>query len=252
MLRRPNPAQRIAGRLIIAGALAAALPLTASRAVDYVEKPAAAVPAAAGSAIIASVVAPSAATGLRAPVAAAPISAAASTAAQPARSEADRDLTIDDDYVTIDGVRKRWQDLTPAEKTEVRRAVANARTALEKVHLDRDQIMRSVAAIPTEIQMQRMQADLAGAQASADAAARNLDAHADEIRAAGQDPQQMKETVRRALESVHAVDWQRVQQAVASIDQRKIAQSVAGAEQSVRAAKAQLDRIEARMRENQQ
>ena len=62
--------------------------------------------------------------------------AAVALAAQPAKPATlhqHSNLSMDDGMVTINGQTKKWQDLTPAEKAEVRRSLAEAREELAQV-----------------------------------------------------------------------------------------------------------------------
>ena len=244
MVRSSNPHLRLVGRLLVVGAVAAALPLTASSAVDYVDVPAAptlAVPAASpvSTAVAAAAV-----------VQAGPAQAAApAPRAVPRDSEVhiDRNLSINGDLITIDGVTKRWEDLTPAEKADVRAGVAKARTALANVHIDRDKIMRDIANVPNKAELDKMQRELAGSQANVAEAMTRLRAEREELRRAGQDPDQLEATIAEAMKSVQAVDMEAVRRSVAAVDPKKIAQSLDGAEQSMRQARAELDRLQARM-----
>jgi beta-lactamase regulating signal transducer with metallopeptidase domain len=247
MLRTANPARRLTGRVIVLSAIAVALPLTASRAIDYVDV------AAPGAAPVHAVHAASpvhpvtAATAVpSASPAHAVLPAAATTVIQP-----EGNLSIEDGWVTIDGTRKRWEELTPAEKARVRSAVAEARAALERTHIDREKIMRDVAAATRDINLEELKANLARSRSDVAQALRGIDASAPYLRASGQDPEQLKASVRQALESARAVDVEAIKRAVSAVDQRQIAASLDGAEESMRKARADLEEIAARMRADQ-
>ena len=246
MLRSANPARRFAGRVMILAATAVALPLTASHAIDYVDVQA--------PALSSAPVAPPVQVASPAKIAA---SAAAIQAATPAASEAresaDRDnLTITGELITIDGKTKRWEELTPAEKVKVRAAIAEARAALAKTHIDQAQIMRDFTAATAKIDFADLQRSLAQSQAGIAEAMRGLDASAPYIRAAGQDPEHLKVSVRGAMESVRGIDVEAIKSAVGAIDQPKLAEALAGAEQSMAKAKIELDRMDARIRADDQ
>lgn len=248
MLRSSNPHLRLAGRLLVVTAIAAALPLTASRAVDYIDVPAtppkAAAPAVPATSRVSTSVAAAAA------VQAVPVQAAAPARRAGSRDsdvQIDRNLSINGDRITIDGVTKRWEDLTPAEKTRVRAGVEQARTALANVHIDRDKIMRDIANVPSKAQLDKIQRDLVRSQANVAETMSRLRAQREELRRAGQDPEQLEATVAEAMKSVQAVDMDAVRRSVAAVDPKKIAQSLDGAEQSMRNARAELDRLQARM-----
>ena len=238
MLSSPSPTRRVAGRVIVISAIAVALPLTAGRAVEYVDVPAPA----------------------NAPARAAPM-AAAVTAVQPSpapeladrpvgthpRSKFEDDMDINEGFVTIDGQRKRWEDLTPAEYARVKAAVAKARTALANTHLDQAKLMRDLANVPDQARIDEMQRQLAGSRASIVESIRRIDAKAAEDRASGREPDRLEAAIRERLQAAQDVDFEAASPALASIDRQKIAAQVAGARESVEKAKAELARIQARI-----
>jgi bla regulator protein blaR1 len=281
MLRSSNPSGRFAGRLMIVTGIAVALPLTASRAVEYVDvsvpvTPAApavthqiatapslhavpgVLPASSHPAVAAPRVVPAAASvrmqaaTMPQPAAAAlPVSAAAAVApvGRAAWHDSDGNISIHDDLVTIDGVTKRWEDLTPAEKARVRAAVAAAAKALAGVHIDQGQISRALAAMPDQLRLAELQRELARTQAWA---AENAEAARRSVAAV--DWRRVSQSTADARRSVAAVDWRRVSQSladakrsVAAVDWQRVSRSAAGAQQSVENAKVELDRIQARI-----
>jgi hypothetical protein len=260
MLRSSNPKRRIAGRLLVITAIAAALPLTAGRAVHYVDIPAAAVrtvvaprvtPAVAPPASAAVVAAQPVAAAKAARLALASVTAAAAPASAP-RVDSRDNLTINGDLVTIDGVTKRWEDLNPAEKARVRSAVAKARQALANTHIDQARIAQDLARIPDQAQVAELQQRLARIQAGVADSVRTMDDQAARDRAEGREADQLEEAVRATLRSAQAVDLSAASRAVAKIDRQKIAADVANAQASVDAAKAELARIQARIDADQQ
>jgi bla regulator protein BlaR1 len=289
MLRNPNPNRRIIGRVIVVGAVAFALPLTASRAVQYVDvpSPVPATPSAAATSQVVPIAArqetlPAAVEQTHPPqvvdaavssapgrplrltaavaapkampltqVAAGGVAIAAPAGSLPRASLHDEgdNLTISGDMITIDGVTKRWEDLTPAEKARVRSAVAKANQALAGVHIDQARIAQDLAHIPNQAQMAELQQQLAQTQVrvaqSADAARRSV---------AAVDWPRVAQSMDDARRAVAVVDWQRINQSFADakrslgvVDQAKIAESVARAAQSMTAAKVELARIQARI-----
>jgi bla regulator protein BlaR1 len=265
MLRTSNPARRLAGRLLVVTGIAAALPLTASRAVHDVDVRAAPVIASESAAPAAprvlvateasarpvarpSVLAAAAAVPAPAPrpVAVGVHLSPAAVAAQAGYDRSD-DLTIDNGFVTIDGKTGRWEDLTPAEKDRVRSAVANARTALSTTRLDRARIMRDLASIPDKGRMAELQRDLAGSHANIEQSVRRMEAEEARARASGRDPDQLEQVIRATLQSVQTVDLRAASRALATVDRDKIAADVAGAQASMEAAKAELATLQARI-----
>ncbi|HET7576603.1 MAG TPA: M56 family metallopeptidase [Sphingomicrobium sp.] len=252
MLRNTHPNRRIAGRLLVATAIAVALPLTATRAVEYVDTD---VPAAAPVPAVHTIqalpaVAPATPVPMSAAVAVQPVAPVA--AAPKSRLHVGGDLTINGDLLTIDGKTKRWEELTPVEKARVRSAVATARAALDKTHIDQARIMSALAAVPDRKKMEEIQRDVERARAGASAAAQNVGASSGELRRWGVNGEEIKANVRAALESVQGIDVEALNRQLATLDRQKIADSVAKAEQSMRAAKAELDRLDARMREDKE
>jgi beta-lactamase regulating signal transducer with metallopeptidase domain len=238
MLTNPTSGRRTAGRLMVLATVAVALPLTATRAIDYVDVPAPAAPSA-----------PSAPTAIAAPVApVAPIAPAA-----PVLST--KSLRIDDEgAIHIDGRTKQWKDLTPAEKAEVRRSIAEAREELARTHIDREEIQREIreAMDDVKIDQEELRRDLAEARIEIEQAMREVDAHADDIRRSGQDPEAIKAQVRASLKSVEAIDVEAItRHALASVDHQAIAASMAAAEASVAKAQAEIERLEVRFQDDE-
>jgi beta-lactamase regulating signal transducer with metallopeptidase domain len=228
MLSNPTAGRRLTGRTMVLAAIAVALPLTATRAIHYVDVPTA--PKAEAVAPVAAVQASQATPGV-----------APAAPAQPAEP-----LTIHEDgNVMINGREKKWKDLTPAEKAEVRRSLAQAREELSRVN--RDEIQREVreAMEDARIDQAELRRDLAEARAEIDQAMREIDAHSAEIRRSGQDPEQIKATVRASLKAVEAIDVEAItRQALASVDPAVIEKALAAAEAGLEKAEAEIERIE--------
>jgi bla regulator protein BlaR1 len=250
MLSNPTPGRRLTGRLMVVLVVALALPLTATRAINYVDvpsptpAPAPAVPVAPAAAQ-SPAAAPAAPATPGTPASAAPIAPAAPAApvapVQPVKSP------MIDGYVTMaDGNSKKWRDLTPAERVEMRRSIAEARQQLARARIDRQEVSREIRQAMEKARVERddISRDLAKAQAGIAQAMKEIDAHAADIRRSGQDPEQLKATIRASLKSVGNIDVEAIKpQALASVDSAQIEASVAAAEASIRAAEEQLDRI---------
>ena len=242
MLSSPNSKRRFAGKALIAMTAIAALPLTATWATLYVDIPA-----------------PTAPTGPVAPLAPqpalaslAPVAPVAPTApvAPVAPLAPLGNMNIDGENVTINGQTKRWQDLTPAEREQLRRDLAKARAELKNTHIDRAKIEREVREAMSEVQVNKTELarDLAEARIDVAEAMREIDANAAELRRAGQDPEQIKAQVRASLKAVEAIDIEAItRQALASVDPNVIAASLAAAEASIAQAEAEMERLESRL-----
>lgn len=251
MLRRSTPTRRVAGRLLIAVAVLVALPLTAGRAVAYVDVPqpeAPVIPAIHAIHAIQAVhssPAVAAAAEIQA-VPAAPVAQAAHD--RPAQhADLDGNLTINDDMVTIDGKTKRWEDLTPAEKAKVAAAVAKARSSLANAHLDQAKMMRDLSNIPDKARMEQLQRDLEGTQSKLAKSIGRIDEEAAKARSAGRTPDALDAAIREKLQSVQTIDLSEATRALANIDRDEIAAEVAGAGQAMEKAKAELERMQARI-----
>ena len=231
MLTNPSNGRRISGRMMVFAAVAVALPLTATRAIEYVDVPVA--PAA---------VQPVAAVAPVAPVA--PVAAVAPVApVRPARS-----LHIGDEgTININGQTKRWRDLTPEEKAEVRREIARAKAELARTRIDRAEIDRDIseAMADAKLDKEELRRDLAEARDEIERAMRDVDAQVIEIRRSGQNPEHIKARIRASLKAVEAIDVDAIhRQALASVDHKAIRASVAAAEASVEKAQAEIERLE--------
>lgn len=237
MLSNPTAGRRLTGRMMVLATIAVALPLTATRAIHYIDIPAPASDGAAG-----------AAEAPRAPLAAAAAlaqPAAPAPVAPVAQVHGNSNLSIDDGMVTMNGKTKRWQDLTPAEKAEVRRSLAEAREEISRVN--HEEIQREVreAMEDARINQDELRRDLAEARAEVDEAMREIDAHAVEIRRSGQDPEQIKASVRASLKAVEAIDVEAItRQALASVDPAVIERALAAAEAGLEKAEAEIERAE--------
>jgi bla regulator protein blaR1 len=229
MLSNPTSGRRLTGRALVLAGVAVALPLTATRAIEYVNV-ASAAPAAAIAAKAAAPVSP----------------ATVALAAQPAQATPrSPSVSITDDEVTINGQTKKWSELTTAEKTEVRRSIAQAREEISRIN--HEEIQREVREAMNEsrINQEEIRREIAAAHAEVAEAMREIDAHAVEIRRAGQDPEMIKATVRASLKAVEAIDVQAItRQAMASVDPATINAALAAAEAGLERAEAELERIE--------
>lgn len=237
MLNNSTPRRRLAGKVIVLAVLGVALPMTASRAVHYIDVPAPPAPPA-PAVLLAAAVQPAAAAPA-APVA--PATPAAPAAAPDPREE----------RVMINGERKDWDDLTPAERAEIRRELARAREELKRV--DFEEVKRDVREAMAEVKVDRdeIRRELAAAKAEVDAAMREIDANAPELRRAGQDPEAIKASVRAGLA---AIDPDAIARSVhvsvnASVNEHTIRASLNAAEAGLRHAERELERIERRTRD---
>lgn len=149
----------------------------------------------------------------------------------------------------INGQEKNWDDLSPKEREEIRRSLAEARAELAKV--DMDEVRRDVreAMAGVKIDHGEMRRELANARIEVDEAVREIDANADAIRRAGHDPEMIKAQVRASLNAVSSIDVEAItRQAMAGVDEKTIAASIEAAEAGLRHAERELERIERKNR----
>ena len=236
MLSNPSSGRRTAGRLMVLATVAVALPLTATRAINYIDVPAAPTR----------------------PESVAPVAAAAAVAqpAQPAKpakpAEPAKFAALNvkrEGKLIVDGQEKDWRDLTPKEKAEIRRSIAHARQELARTRIDREEIQRDIreAMAEARIDQAELRRDLAEARAEIDRAVREVDANAVHIRRSGQDPESIKATIRASLKSVEAIDVEEItRNAMKGIDHAAIEASVAAAEASIARAEAEVERLQQR------
>ncbi len=238
MLTIPTANRRLAGRLMVLAAVAFALPLTATRAINYIDLPAPP-PAQPRPTSNAPAVLPAAAVQPVAPVSpVAPV--------QPMH-------VAGDGAIMINGHEKLWKDLTPEEKNEVRRSISHAREELARTRIDRNEIQREIreAMAEAKIDKDELRRELASARVEIGQAMREIDGHADDIRRSGQDPERIKAQVLASLESVEAIDIEAITRtAMNAVDARQIEASVAAAEASVARAQAEIEQIEQRMQDD--
>lgn len=237
MLNNTPKSRRLAATGVVVIAAAIALPLTATRAIEYVD-----------------VLAPEAPVAPVAPVAPAAAAAAVVAPDVPDTPEApDHSFDVRDGKIMIDGKEKRWSDLTPQEKAEIRANIAEARRELAEVRIDRGEIQREIQQAMAEARVDKedMRKEMAEARREIEQAMREIDANADHIRKSGQDPEAIKASVLAALKSVEAIDIEKItRDAMASVNQEALESSLKAAEASVRASQAELDRIEQNLKDD--
>jgi beta-lactamase regulating signal transducer with metallopeptidase domain len=205
MLTSPSNGRRITGKALIALTAAAAIPLTASHATEYVDVPAPATPAPARVA----------ATPASAPMVASVAAAQPAPAAQASLPFPDlggvhlgrNDVGfMDDDTILISGQRKTVEQLTAAERSRLRHAIASSQQDLIR---DRERLPREIAEAKREADRARsgeirrehlkeiedMRRELA-----------EIDSQAAQMRAEGEDPEKRKAEILRDLREAQAED----------------------------------------------
>lgn len=259
MLASASVRRRTAGKGLIALAAATALPLTASWATTYVDvsPPAIAIP---GSVVSAArePIAPPARAGL---VPAAVALAQAAEPATPDQDNADGTYTLpggvklgrgstaffEDDTVLINGKRKRLEQLTPGERSQIRAVILRSQRDLAR---DRADLPRELAEEQREADHARsgelkrehlrdiedMRRDLA-----------DIDAEAAEMRAEGEDPEKRKAEILRDIREAEAIDIDKeIREAIEDADPDKRTAELRAEEQQMARMLAKLNQLERR------
>jgi hypothetical protein len=240
MLTNPTSDRRVAGRLAVLAAVAIALPLTATRAVEYVDKVVPAAPKLAAAVADA----PAAAVDPAAP--AEPPAPAPVAAPEPGVAvEPPHAIHVDKDLIVMNGKKKRWSELSPEEKAEIRRSIAEARRELAEHRFDGAKVRVEIkkAMKEAKVDKEELQANLAEARAEIARAMAEIDANGTELRRSGVDPENLKVSIRESLKGIENIDVEAIRRsALASVDTDQIERSV---EQALKKAEAELDRIDA-------
>jgi bla regulator protein blaR1 len=252
MLASTGTRHQAAGKALIALAAAAVMPLTASRAVTYVDSP--------GSAQ-----APQARSGERAQMPAlAALTPAAATQTELASAAApetepqvradgsvvlaggvilgrDSVAFFDDDRIVINGRIARVEQLTRGERARLRSVIIESQRRLQReraglparlarAQRETDRIRSGAYARELLNEREDLRRDLA-----------EIDAEAAELRANGEDPERMRAELRQSLREAEARDVDReVREALAEADPTRIAAEL-------RAEEAQMERLLARL-----
>lgn len=238
MLTNPNPSRRLAGKVVVLGALAVALPLTATWATHYVDIEAPTPPNPPAP--------PSPASAPQAPLAPlAPLPAAAPLPSLP--SLPPLPPVAPRGKVMIDSKQVEWKNVSPAEKARIRVTLDEARRGLAATHIDRAAMRAELQAAMAEMRNNKaeLRRDLEEARREVEQAVREVDRNAADIRRAGQDPEAIKAQVRASLAAVRAIDVEAItRRAMAGVDPALVERSIAAAEAGIARAQAEIDAAE--------
>jgi beta-lactamase regulating signal transducer with metallopeptidase domain len=262
MLTTPSNGRRFAGKALIAATAAAALPLTASHATDYVDVPAPAAPAPVAAIASAAAPAPAPVQALSPAAAVAPVTPASAAAPEPAyRENPNGTVTLSggvildkgstaffaNDNVLIDGKVKSLDQLTPAERTRLRTAILKSQQDLAR---ERAELPRRLAEARRELERARSGLMKRDYQRDIEDMRRDLaeiDSEAAEMRAAGEDPAKRKAEIERDLREAQSVDIDKeIREAIEDSDPAKITAELRSAEQQMKRMLARLDQLEGR------
>jgi bla regulator protein BlaR1 len=258
MLTSPSTGRQVTGKSLIVLTAAAALPFTASWATHYVDVPdVAPLASAMGQQPAATPMPPaSAALSPAATMAAAQASPAAPVSS--VRENGDGTVTLAggvklgkgstaffaNDDVLINGKAKRLEQLTPAERSQLRATILRSQREL----------VRERAELPQELAELRRDADRARSGALKRELLRDLEdlrrdlaeveAEADELRANGEDPEKLKAEIRESLREVEAIDIDKeVRDALAEADPNKVIAELRAEEEQMARMLARLEQL---------
>ncbi|MEO7603179.1 MAG: M56 family metallopeptidase [Sphingomicrobium sp.] len=229
MTRSPSGRARAAGFTLIGAGLLLALPLTATRAIQYVDIPAA------GSNRERPVapVAPNAPS--------APLAMAQLAAGTP--ESTDLSVNGDDETVRIGGVTKRWEDLSPQERAEIRADLVGARRDLDQALARLPEELARVQADTARFRNGEFQREMAKAREELRRGMLEIDRNARDLKSSGVDAEELKADLARSLAEIEKMDIDKiVREALSSVDMAKIRAEIGGAGKS-------LDDIDARLNE---
>ncbi|MCL6728739.1 M56 family metallopeptidase [Sphingomonas hankyongi] len=255
MLTSPSSRRRAAGKTLIALTAATALPLTASWATLYVEVPAGAPPAAASKVLQ---------TGMRVPnTPRALASAAAVTAVDDKSVRENQDGTVTlaggvkldkgstaffaNDDVLINGKVKRLQELSPAERSQIRKAILDSQRELAR---ERAELPKELAELRQEADRARsgeLKRELMQDQEDRRRDLAEIDSVAAELRAHGEDPEKRKAEILSAIREAESIDVDKeIREAIEAADPDKIAAELRTAEEQMTRMLTTLDRLDRR------
>ncbi|MGH6658325.1 MAG: hypothetical protein ACREBM_01605, partial [Sphingomicrobium sp.] len=251
---------RTIGFGLVGGAVLAALPLTATWAVVYVDAGDSAAPA--PSAPV-QPVARAQTVAVSAPITAALApSAALAPAAAPGPSmhtDSDGSLVLpggvkldkgstaffDDDRVFINGKVMRLDQATRAERSELRAAIAKSLRSLER---ERAQLPRHLAAARRELERIRngdLKREILGDREDLRRDLAEIVAEAAELRANGEDPEKRKAEILKDLREAEAIDIDKeIRQAIEEVNPDKIIAELRNDEEQMKRMQARLDQLD--------
>lgn len=255
MMNKHPKHRRLIGNVLVVAAVGIALPLTASKAINYVDVPVAPVaPIAPTPTVVpAAPVAPTPPVSMIAPVApvaptpvvapvAAPVAPAFPAIAVTPRTPRTPAVpivasTFQPSGIHINGEQKSWSEMTAQERAEYNEAMQELREAIAEMESEKGEVRRELREALADVNIDRadMRRDLAEARREIAEAMREIDAEAADLRANGVDPEALKASIRASLASIEAVDVDKItRDALASIDVDAIERSMAEAQESMR------------------
>ena len=238
MINTTTKGRRRFGQMMVLGCVAVALPLTATKAVEYIEtQPTAPTAPKAPKAAKAPVAAPAPA----APVA--PVAAPAPTAPVAPIAPVAANVFVQDHG-------KPYSQMTADERADFDAGMRELREALEEIRTERvevrAEIQEAMAEARMDIDMEEIRAEMAEGQAEIDQAIAEVRRDSASLREEGKDPAVIIASLEAAKASLAAVDVAQITaNAMASVDmnaiQAQVEASMAAAEAGIRASLAEME-----------
>ena len=235
MTRHPSCHARSLGYVLVSGALLLALPLTASKAIEYLDVPAAPVRPAvvAGPKVVEAALAPLPA--MQAGVASEPVAPLTPPAA-PGESIS---------QIIIDGKTRKLEDLTPQERAKLRSDLAKARQEMQRGMADFSKEMAEANAEMAKFKNGEFKREMEQAEAEMRRALQDIDAQGLNLKMQGIDHEKMKADILRAMSEFKRIDVDAIaRSALSSVDVARIQADMARAGQSLEEIDIRLDQLD--------
>lgn len=227
MLKEAPRGRRLAGQVIVIAAVALALPLTASKAIDYIDIPAPTAPVAPTTVVVPQVTVPQL-----------PALAAAATLHH------DDGINFNDGKLVINGQEKTWREMTPEERAEFEEGMAEMRQALQELASEKVNVRAEIEAAMAETKIDRaeMERDLAEAREDIQEAMRDIESQRADLIQHGVNVDELKASIHASMASIDDIDIdQIVADSMASIDVDAIEESLRQAEAEIRKSLADME-----------
>lgn len=257
MTYRTDPRRRNLGFAAVVAGMLVALPLTATSAINYVDVAASPPQSAPKLQTTAPALDPGSArsesmTRAAMPVASAvtgaPVRLAALAPVETAVMVGRNDISfISNDSVHINGVTKKWSELTPQERSRIRVETTKARRQLNEQLVRLPQEMAQAQRELDKFKNGDFQRDMAAARIDMVEAIAEIDSEAADLRANGQNPEKLKADIRRSMSEMEPVNVEKmVRESLASVDPEKIRADVINASKSLDEIEAKLNQLDRR------
>lgn len=248
MLTSPSSSSRVAGKALIAVVAVAALPLTASRATEYVDVAQASAPTPVAAPAAVPAAAPAPAPLVPATPAAAP-TRASGTLPYPDIKGVHLDkgsvAYMGDDTILIDGTHKRLDQLSPEQRARLRANILKSQSELAKERTELPARLAEAQQAMAKIRSGEFKAELLRDRDDLQRDLARIDSEAAEIRAGGEDPAKRKAEILRDLKELDSMDIEKqVSEAMEDANPARIAAELQNADAQMTRLIAKLDQLD--------